>query len=144
MFPSWTYFLCRQLQRGPGNSEVNPKSIKENLRRGLEALKAGLSILKVCSNGLIPFFLAFEKTMALREAIKSKSYLAVGGLSWSWLARLLYSTSIINFPGIYKLRFVMLNSNSMQYIIPYGEGNDVHTTKSRTRMIYSIKDLAYF
>ncbi len=44
--------VCRQLQRGPGNSEVNPKSIKENLRRGLEALKTGLSILKVCSNGL--------------------------------------------------------------------------------------------
>ncbi len=51
LFPSWTSFLCRQLQRGPGNSEVNPKSIKENLRRGLEALKTGLSILKVRSNG---------------------------------------------------------------------------------------------
>jgi hypothetical protein len=32
----------------------------------------------------------------------------------------------------------------MQYIIPYCEGNDVHITKFRTRVIYSIKELEHF
>lgn len=36
----------RALQRGPGAPGVDPKKIKENLRKGLANLRMGLEILK--------------------------------------------------------------------------------------------------